>query len=88
MTANGDGQTNEEATVYVNDLDLFVTAQIFEDTAAVLSLGNSAKILDISSLLKMHCNLENYVACRCSGLVNRTFQLDYEYIAEHRYRRT
>ena len=38
-TANGEVQTNEEATVYVYDLDLFVTLQIPEDTPAVLSLG-------------------------------------------------
>ena len=34
-----DVQTNEEATVHVQDLELFVTAQIFEDTFAVLSLA-------------------------------------------------
>ena len=32
-------QTNEEATVYVHDIDLFVTVQILEGTPAVLSLG-------------------------------------------------
>ena len=30
-------QTNEEAQVYVYDLDLFVTVQLLEDTLAVLS---------------------------------------------------
>ena len=39
ITANGEVQTNEEATLYVYDLDLFVTVQILEDTPAVLSLG-------------------------------------------------
>ena len=39
VTENGDVQTHEEATLYVNDLDLFVTVQILEDTPAVLSLG-------------------------------------------------
>ena len=39
VKANRDVQTNEEAQVYVHDLDLFVTVQIFEDTSAVLSLG-------------------------------------------------
>ena len=39
VTANGEVQTNEEAQVYVHDLDLFVTVQILEDTPAVLSLG-------------------------------------------------
>ena len=39
VTANGEVQTNEEATVCVYDLGLFVTVQILEDTPAVLSLG-------------------------------------------------
>ena len=32
ITANGEVQTNEEATVYVYDFDLFVTVQIIEGT--------------------------------------------------------
>ena len=32
-------QTNEEATVHVKDLDLFVTVQLLEDTPPVLPLG-------------------------------------------------
>ena len=39
ITANGEVQTNEEAQVYVHDLDLFVTVQLLEETLAVLSLG-------------------------------------------------
>ena len=39
MTANGEVQTREEATVYVKELDLFVTVMLLEDTLAVLSLG-------------------------------------------------
>ena len=39
LTANGEVQTNEEAQMYVHDLDLFVTMQLLEDTLAVLSLG-------------------------------------------------
>ena len=39
VTANGEVQTNEEAQVYVHDLDLFVTVQLLEDTPAVPSLG-------------------------------------------------
>ena len=35
VTANGEVQTNDEAQVYV--LDLFVTMQLLDDTAAVLS---------------------------------------------------
>ena len=40
VTANGEVQTNEEAQIYVHDLDLFVTVQLLEETRAVLSLGN------------------------------------------------
>ena len=39
VTANGEVQTNEEAQVYVHDLGSIVTAQLLEDTRAVLSLG-------------------------------------------------
>ena len=39
VTANGEVQTKEEATVYVRELDLFVTLMFLEDTPAVLSLG-------------------------------------------------
>ena len=35
LTADGDVQTNEEGTVYVNDQDLFVTVLILEDTSPV-----------------------------------------------------
>ena len=38
VTGNWEVQTNEAATVYVFD-DLFVTAQILEDTPAVPSVG-------------------------------------------------
>ena len=39
MTANGEVQTKEEATVYVKELDLFLTFMPLEGTPAVLSLG-------------------------------------------------
>ena len=39
MTANGEVQTRDEATVYVKELDLFVTVMLLEETPAVLSLG-------------------------------------------------
>ena len=37
--ANGGVQTHEEAQVFVHDLNLFVTVQLLDETAAVLSLG-------------------------------------------------
>ena len=46
MTANGEVQTREEATVFVKELDFFVTVMFLEETPAVLSLsGNSASIM-------------------------------------------
>ena len=39
MTANGEVQTREEATVHVKQLDLFVKVIFLEETPAVLSLG-------------------------------------------------
>ena len=39
FTANGEVQTHEEATVYVKELDIFLTMKVLEDAPAVLSLG-------------------------------------------------
>ena len=39
ITANGVVQTHEEATVYVKELDIFLTMKVLENTPAVLSLG-------------------------------------------------
>ena len=39
MTANGEVQNREEATENVNELDLFVTVMLLEETPAVLSRG-------------------------------------------------
>ena len=39
ITANGEVQTDEEATVYVKELDIFLTMKVLENTPAVLSLG-------------------------------------------------
>ena len=35
ITANGEVQTHEEATVYVKELDLFLTMKVLENTPAV-----------------------------------------------------
>ena len=43
VTANGEVQTNEEAQVFVHDLELFVTVQILDDTPASCHLASSAK---------------------------------------------
>ena len=39
IKADGKVQTNEEAKVYVEDLDLVVTVEVLKDTRLVLSLG-------------------------------------------------
>ena len=39
ITANGEVQTREEATVFVKELDLFVTVMLLEEIPAVLSHG-------------------------------------------------
>ena len=39
ITANREVQTHEEATVYVKELDIFLTVKVLENTSAVLSLG-------------------------------------------------
>ena len=39
INANGEVQTHEEATVYVKELDIFLTLKVIENTPAVLSLG-------------------------------------------------
>ena len=40
ITANGEVQTHEEATVYVKELDIFLTMKVLDNTPAVLSLGS------------------------------------------------
>ena len=39
ITANGEVQTHEEATVYVKEMDIFLTLKVLEDTPTVLSFG-------------------------------------------------
>ena len=81
-------QTNEEATVYVYDLDLFVTLQILEDTPAVCRLENSAKITDNhmsgpvvrnriwSKMAENPMQHGKLCAYRCPRIINRFLQLE------------
>ena len=39
INANGEVQTHEEATMYVKELDIFLTIKVLENTPAVLSVG-------------------------------------------------
>ena len=43
LTANGEVHTHEEAQVFVQDLNQFVTVQLLEETPAVLSLDKLFK---------------------------------------------
>ena len=81
ITANGQVQTNEEATVYVKELDIFLTMKVFENTPAVLSLGkfcdengysyewiNSQKPHFIENGIRIQCNTENFEPIVVPGL--------------------
>ena len=74
ITANGEVQTHEEATVYVKELDIFLTMKVLENTPAVLSLGklcdengysyewiNGQKPHLIKNGIRISCNTENFV---------------------------
>ena len=82
MTANGEVQIREEATVYVKDLDLFVTVMLLEETPAVLSLGKLCEdhgyTYHWTSGQKPHltkkgkrinCNIANYVPFVVLGFI-------------------
>ena len=81
ITANGEVQTNEVATVYVKELDVFLTMKLLKDTPAVLSLGklcdergysyewiNGQKPHLIKNGIRMQCNTENFVPVVVPGL--------------------
>ena len=67
-------QTHEEATVYVKELDIFLTMKVLENTPAVLSLGklrdengysyewiNGQKPRLITNGIRIQCNRENFL---------------------------
>ena len=81
ITANGEVQTHEEATVYVKELDTFLTMKVLENTPAVLSLGklcdenrysyewiNGQKPHLIKNGIRIQCNTENFVPIVVPGL--------------------
>ena len=74
ITATGEVQTHEEATVYVKELDIFLTMKVLENTPAVLSFGklcdehgysyewiNGQKPHLIKDGIRIICNTENFV---------------------------
>ena len=81
ITASGDVQTLEEATVYVKELGILLTMKVREDTPAVLSLGklcdengysyewiNGQKPHLIEDGIRIICNTENFVPIVVPGL--------------------
>ena len=81
ITANGEVQTHEEATVYVKELGIFLTMKVLENTPAVLSLGklcdengysyewiNGQKPHLIKNGIRIQCNTENFVPVVVPGL--------------------
>ena len=76
ITANGEVQTHEEATVYVKELDIFLTMKVLDNTPAVLSLGSFAMKTDVlmsGSTVKNHISLKtgfgyNFVPIVVPGL--------------------
>ena len=85
ITANGEVQTHEEATVYVKELEIFLTMKVLEDTPAVLSLGklcdengysyewiNGQKPRLIENGIWIQCNTENFVPIVVPGLSTRS----------------
>ena len=83
VTANGQVQSNEEATVHVTKLDVFVTVKLLDDTPAVLSLGKPLKNPDMpmSGPWKIACHsLSQVYRLALPALLHPHLQ--------HRYRRT
>ena len=81
ITANGEVQTHEEATVYVKELDICLTMKVLENTPAVLSLGKLCDEIGYSyewihgqkphlirSGIRIPCNTENFVPIEVPGL--------------------
>ena len=81
ITADGEVQTNEDATVYARELDVFLTMKLLEDTPAVLSLKklcdehgysyewiNGQKPHLIKYGIRIQCNTVNFVPIVVPGL--------------------
>ena len=62
ITANGEVQTHEEATVYVKEVDIFLTMKVLENTPAVFyrseSFAMKTDILMSGSTVKNHISLK------------------------------
>ena len=69
IPANAEVQTHEEAAVYVNELDIFLTMKVLEDTPQSYRLESFAMNTDIltnGSTVKNHISLKNAVRIQCN----------------------
>ena len=91
ITASGEVQTHEEATVYFKDLDIFLTMKVLENTPAVLSLGklcdengysyewiNGQKPHLIKNGIRIFWNTENFVLLRFQACQIRLLDLTHQ----------
>ena len=83
IPANGEVQTQEEAIVYVKELEKFLTMKVLENTPAVLSLGklcdengysyewiNGPKPHLIKDGIRIICNTEKFVPIVVPGMTS------------------
>ena len=70
ITANGEVHTHEEATVYVKELDIFLTTKVHENTPAVLSLG---KLCDENGHSNEWITVKNHISLKTGFGYNATF---------------
>ena len=81
ITANGEVQTHEEGTVYVKELNIFLTMKVLEDSPAVSPLGklcdengyyyewiNGQKPHLMKDRIRIICNTENFVPIVVLGM--------------------
>ena len=66
ITANGEVQTHEEATVYFKELEKFLTMKVLENTPAVLSLGKLCDENESGSTVKNHVSLKTAIRIQCN----------------------
>ena len=89
ITAKGEVQTHEEATVFVKELGIFLTMKVLEDMPVVLSLGklcdehgysyewiNGQKPHLILNGIRIQCKTENFVPIMVPGLSTSSSELE------------
>ena len=69
ITTNGEVQTHEEATVYVKELDIFLTMKALENTPSVLSIG---KLCDENGYSYTWINGKNHISLKMGFGYNAT----------------